>query len=307
MLRTGLMSDEVSEALEHLLGPIEGTPEALEGGITNRNLKVRAGGSDYVVRLCGKDTDLLGIDRAAELQATRAAHALGIGPEVVLLLPEYQCVVTRWVEGRQLTAAELRQPEVLGSVARALRSFHDSGPQLPASFDAFRLGESYREQTLERGGLVPGAFSRAQELMARIEVALRGPDHEPVACHNDLLTANFLLRGDGSLAIVDWEYAGMGDRYFDLGNLAVNNELSEDDGAGLLAAYWGEPPSERRLAALALMRLVSDYREGAWGMVQTQLSELDFDYVGYADKHLGRLLSAAEDPRLQRWLDAASS
>ena len=301
------MSDEVSEALEHLLGALEAGPEPLEGGITNRNLRVRAGGSDYVVRLCGKDTGLLGIDRAAEVQATRAAHGLGIAPEVVLFLPERECLVTRWVDGRQLTAEELRKPELLSAVARALRSFHESGSQLPAAFDAFRLGESYRKQTLERSGSVPAAFYEARELMSRIESALRGPEHAPVPCHNDLLTANFLLRDDGSLTIVDWEYAGMGDRYFDLGNLAVNNELSEDDGARLLAAYWGEPPSERRLAALALMRLVSDYREGAWGMVQARLSELEFDYAGYADKHFQRLLSAAKDHRLERWLDAASS
>jgi thiamine kinase-like enzyme len=301
------MTDDVTEALEHLLGPIEGRPEPLAGGITNRNLKVRAGGSDYVVRLCGKDTDLLGIDRAAELQATRAAYGLGIAPEPVLQLVEPQVLVTRWIEGRVASDSELREPRLLSQVARALRSFHESGATLPVEFDAFRLGEEYRGQTLARGGSVPEAFETARALMARIEAALHGAEHAVVPCHNDLLTANFLLRVDGSLAIVDWEYSGMGDRYFDLGNLAVNNGLSEDDGARLLEAYWGEPPSERRLAALALMRLVSDYREGGWGMVQTRLSELDFDYTAYRDKHLGRLLQAAEDPRLERWLDAAAS
>jgi thiamine kinase-like enzyme len=99
----------------------------------------------------------------------------------------------------------------------------------------------------------------------------------------------------------------MGDRYFDLGNLAVNNELDEEDGRRLLEAYWGEPPNSRREAALALMRIVSDYREAAWGMVQGVLSELDFDYSEYARKHLTRLLDNASDPRLERWLDAASA
>jgi thiamine kinase-like enzyme len=307
MLRTRLLADEVSEALEHLLGPFEGAPEPLEGGITNRNLKLRAGGSDYVVRLCGRDTELLGINRAAELEANRVAHRLGIAPEVVLHLPEYGCIVTRFVHGRPIEAAELREPVVLGKVARALRSFHDDGPSLPTPFDAFRLGESYRDRTLERRGSIPAAFYSAQALMERIEAAMHGPEHTPVPCHNDLLTANFLLRADGSLAIVDWEYAGMGDRYFDLGNLAVNNDLTDADGARLLEAYWGEPADERRLATLALMRLASDYREGAWGMVQGQLSELDFDYGAYADRHLRRLLSGAEDPRLEGWLDAAAA
>ena len=64
-------------------------------------------------------------------------------------------------------------------------------------------------------------------------------------CHNDLLSANFL--GDGErLRIIDWEYAGMNDRYFDLGNLAVNNELSEaDDELRCSRAYFGAEPARR--------------------------------------------------------------
>ena len=60
-------------------------------------------------------------------------------------------------------------------------------------------------------------------------------------CHNDLLAGNLLLDGE-QLCIVDWEYAGMGDRYFDLGNLAVNNGLDDDARGRLLEAYFGEPP-----------------------------------------------------------------
>ena len=70
----------------------------------------------------------------------------------------------------------------------------------------------------------------------------------------------------------------MGDRFFDLGNLAVNNGFGRRRGAALLAAYFGEPPSPRRVAALRLMRVMSDFREAMWGAVQDVVSELDFDY-----------------------------
>ncbi len=294
---------DLMQTLERALGPLTGSPVALDGGITNRNLQMCFGGALYVVRLCGKDTGRLGIDRDSEVSATRSAHALGIAPEVVLFLPEQECVVTRWLAGSDATAEQVRSR--LAEVAHALRAFH-GGPPLPARFDAFHLGRSYRDETLDRGGTVPAGFEEAMAVAARIEAALRHPEHTPVPCHNDLLTANFLLTPEG-VRIVDWEYAGMGDRYFDLGNLAVNNELDEGDGCRLLEAYWGEPPSERRVAALALMRIVSDYREAAWGMVQGVLSELDFDYAEYARRHLDRLLENASDPRLERWLDAASA
>ncbi len=300
------LSTELMETLERALGPGDGEAVALEGGITNRNLRMRFGDGDYVVRLCGKETSRLGIDRDSEVQATRHAHELGFAPEVALYLPEHDCVVTRWVAGRPAAPEELRAPEGVARVALALRAVH-RGPPLPTSFDTFRLARSYRDQTTARGGAVPAAFGAVSAVMARIEAVLTGPEHQPVPCHNDLLTANFLIGDHGGVTIVDWEYAGMGDRYFDLGNLAVNNGFGEEDDRRLLEAYWGEPVSERRAATQALMRLVSDYREATWGMVQGVLSELDFDFGAYADKHFDRLLTAAADPRLEGWLDAASS
>jgi thiamine kinase-like enzyme len=289
------------------LGPAAETVTVLTGGVTNRNLKMGFGGCEYVVRMCGKETEALGIDRDAEVQATRAAHALGIGPEVVLYLPELECVVTRFVAGRAAQVGELaRRPAALQRVARGLRAFHGSA-SLPTRFDPFTLGEDYCDQARRRGAAVPGAYAEATAIARRIRAALRGAEHDPVPCHNDLLSSNFLLGEAQTITIVDWEYAGMGDRYFDLGNLAVNNDLDDAGAERLFAAYWEEAPSERRRAALALMRIVSDYRESTWGVVQGVLSELDFDYGAYADKHLKRSLDQASDPRLERWLDAAAA
>jgi thiamine kinase-like enzyme len=300
------VAPELMAVLESELGPAAAEVTVLEGGVTNRNLKMRFGRGDYVVRLCGKETSALGIDRDAEVQATRAAHGLGIGPEVVLYLPERECVVTRFQSGRAAEVGELvRTPGALEWAGRALRAFH-AGPALPARFDAFALGADYLERARARGATVPGAYAEATAAARRIQAALHDPEHDPVPCHNDLLSSNFLLGPEG-ITIVDWEYAGMGDRYFDLGNLAVNNALDDAGADRLLAAYWGEPPDARRRAALALMRIVSDYREATWGVIQGVLSELDFDYGAYAEKHLRRLLAAAADPGVERWLDAAAA
>ena len=115
-------------------------------------------------------------------------------------------------------------------------------------------------------------------------------------CHNDLLALNFI--DDGSrIWIVDWEYAGMGDAYFDLANFAVNNELDEDGERALLAAYGGGDP-----AALTVMRFMSDFREAMWGVVQQGISELDVDFVAYAKSHFERLQRTAADLRFREAL-----
>jgi thiamine kinase-like enzyme len=287
--------------LEPYLGRAESEPVALDGGITNRNFRLMLGGRDVVVRLPGKDTELLGIDRAGERAATEAAAAVGVGPEVVAFLTVPPCLVTAFITGRQLDAAEVR--EHVGEVAAALRAFHD-GPPLPTRFDAFAIVDAYHATAVAHATLVPPAFPRLIARAHDIRAALTHPEHAPVPCHNDLLTANLLHDGE-RVRIVDWEYAGVGDRFFDLGNLSVNNGFTEADDERLIAAYFGEPCTSRRFAALRLMRIMSDFREGMWGVVQTAISTLDFDFAAYAEEHLERVAAGLAEPCFPTWLEDA--
>jgi thiamine kinase-like enzyme len=298
---------EVVARLAALLGPREGTVVQLEGGITNRNFRVNFGGTDYVVRLPGKRTALLGIDREAECIANKAAAELGMAPQVAALLDEPSALVTQFVSGREMKADELREPETIAEVAHDLRKLHDSGTELPSGFDSFRLVEEYAETGREHGSEPPAGYDDALEAAHAIEAAVRDqPGHEPVPAHNDLLPANFLRDGE-RMQLIDWEYAGMGDRWFDLGNFAVNNELGDEQEAQLLEGYFGEPPDERRRATLKLFRFMSDFREAMWGVVQAGVSELDFDFREYAQKHFDRLEKARSDPRFAGWIEEARS
>jgi thiamine kinase-like enzyme len=265
--------------------------EPLGGGITNHNLKVEVDGERFVLRVAGKGTNLLGIDRVVEVAATEAAAALGIGPEVVeFVLPE-GWLVTRFIEGEIPSVERMREPDMLARVAAALRAYHD-GPEIPGTFDSFRVVEVYRRTALDRDGAVPETYEWAHEIAGRIEAKRSAED--PVPCHNDLLNANFLDDGE-RLRIVDWEYAGMGDRFFDLANFSINHELDAAQSEGLLAAYFGEArPADRE--ALELMRFMSDFREAMWGVVQSAVSELDFDFVAYATEHFERLRRTAMSP-----------
>jgi len=294
---------ETTERLTELLGQLEGEPAALDGGITNRNFRARFGGVDVVVRLPGKDTELLGIERAVEAEANRRAAAAGVAPEVLTVLDEPPCLVTRFLEGQPLEPADLRRPAELAAVASALRLVHSCSP-VDATFSPFRIVEDYAAKTVARGGEVPEAYERSHQSAARIEAALRHRPNEPVLCHDDLLAANFLDTPAG-LRIVDWEYAGMGDRAFDLGNFAVNNELGGEEEEAFLQAYFGEPASAGQLAALRLMRFMSDFREAMWGVLQGTLSDLEFDFGAYGRKHFERLAEAEADPRFAVLLEEA--
>jgi thiamine kinase-like enzyme len=297
----------VIEAVQDRLGPMAEEPVALGGGITNHNFRARFGDVEAVVRIAGAETELLGIDRAAEHVATEAAAKLGIAPAVLAFLPEHTCLVTAYVEATPITNPLLREPPALPELARGLRAFHEHAPSLPTTFDVPRIARDYLTLARDRGAEVPATAWDAARLAERIAAAVAGhPEHAIVPCHDDLLGANVLSDGT-RLWLVDWEYAGMGDRYFDLGNLSVNNGFTDADDRALLEAYWNEPATPRRFAALRLMRSMSDVREGLWGVVQETISDLDFDFGAYADQHLRRLLATTADPRFEGWLrDAAT-
>jgi len=271
--------------------------EVLGGGITNRNFKVSVDGDTYVLRIGGKDTELLGIDRRAEHEASLAAAAVGVGPEVVAFIEPEGFLVTRYIEGDVVVPEAMRESEPLRRVAQALRAIH-AGPPIPARFDSFRVVEAYAATAAAHGIPVPSAFERAQGTAAEIERA-RGPVPER-PCHNDLLTANFI--DDGSrIRIVDWEYAGMGDVYFDLANFAANNGLPAEETTELLRAYFGTVTAEHE-RMLTLMRFMSDFREAMWGVVQQALSDLEFDFRSYASRHFERLEQTAAEPAFRRAL-----
>ncbi len=281
------------------------TLTVLSGGITNRNFLVTLADrrDRYVIRLAGNDTHLLGISREVEHAATVAAAGVGVGPEVVAFIRPEGYLVTRFIEGGPVSDEAVRQPRTLERVAQSLRRIHD-GPAIPGLFVPLRIVEAYRALAMARGVRIPAEYDLASAIGRRIELACLSNPIELRPCHNDLLNANFIDDG-ARIRIVDWEYAGMGDPFFDLGNFSINHELTPDEDAHLLGAYEG-PAHVDHLARLTLMRVVSDFREAMWGVLQQGISTLDVDFVAYAGEHFDRLLSNASTLTFERALREAA-
>ena len=313
------MADEPAEELrgelrDQLVAALQRVPEtagrvltltALSGGITNRNYLIAGAGMTerYVIRLAGNDTHLLGISREVEHAATVAAAGVGIGPEVTAFIRPEGYLVTRFIVGEPVSLEQVHQPATLRRVADSMRRIH-GGPAIPGLFVPLRIVEAYLALATARGVPRPAAWDEAHAVGRRIERALLDAPIDLRPCHNDLLNANFIDDGE-RIRIVDWEYAGMGDPSFDLGNFSVNHDLTPDEDAILLEAYEGEVRAPRA-ARLALMRIVSDFREAMWGVLQQGISSLDVDFVAYADEHFERLLTNASGPDFEQHLREAA-
>ena len=296
----------MDQHIEHILSQLPGWNVAeavvtpLLGGITNQNYRVDIAGETFVLRIGGKGTHLLGIDRAHERDCTAIAAQMGVGAEVVHFLASAsdEVLITRFIPGEGISPETAARPEMLRRIVDALHRYH-TGPDFPGTFSPFQTVRNYHRLALVYNVAFPATLPQVFSLMAQIEAAI-GQLQQPKPCHNDLLASNFIDDGR-TIWILDWEYAAMGDLFFDLGNFAVNQSLDEQKCELLLRYYFGEvQPAD--LAHLHLMRLASDLRESFWGFLQIGISELDFDYTAYAHHHLERFLSNAATPLFEQWL-----
>ena len=259
------------------------TIEPLPGGITNHNYLVSDAGHRYVARLC-VDKSLLGIDRRNEVVCHKAAHACGIAPELVH--QEDGILVTQHVSGRTLAPQDVRDLAFIPRLVAVLRTLHESWDELTGEilyFSPFQTARTYAKTAAALNARLPGDIDRLLEDAGRLSRQLGL--FVPVLCHNDLLASNIIDDdNDDRIWLVDWEYAGIGHPLFDLAGVCANNAFSESEELALLGAYRGSV-DERDLRDLRILKTMSSLREALWAVIQTVASDIDFDYVRYADEN----------------------
>jgi thiamine kinase-like enzyme len=263
----------VLDTVPELADPLSVAP--LEGGLTNTNYKVVTAGGAYVVRISNKDSSLLAIDRQNELHNTIAAADAGVGAPVVAALPEHDALVLGFLEGRSLTADDLRQGDRLQLVADACRRLHAARPFLH-DFDMFEIQRRYLGVVQERGFRLPDRYLEFEPQLRAVENAMQLRAEPPVPCNNDLLAENFIDVG-GELKLIDYEYSGNNDACFELGNIWSESNLSLPQLAELVTHYYGRP-LRNKIARARLWGLAAKYGWMLWASIQDGVSPLEFDF-----------------------------
>ncbi len=274
----------------------------LTGGITNENFRIEVGGDVFVLRIPGADTELLGIVRATECAVSQLAGDIGIGPEVFYVIEPEGYLVTSFIEGKLPPPEELGTQENIRRVAETVHRVHEM-ETIPETFSPFRVVEDSAKIARRFNVDFPDNFDWLIEQMNTAEAALKKSPFTPKLCHNDLLNANFL--DDGEIRILDWEYAGMGDPVFDLANFSVHHEFNDEQDHWLLEAYFGEV-SDANWARLKILKIISDFREAMWAMVQIGISKLDFDFRDYANTYFARTEKGMKSDNWDKWLRNSS-
>jgi thiamine kinase-like enzyme len=296
-------------SIEDVLGRVEAwrgrevSATELSGGLTNTNHLVTVDGERYVVRIPGRSTELLAVDRENERHNAAAAATTGVAPAVVGVLEDLDVMVIEYLDGTTLSSSALRTPEMARRVAAALKRLH-AGPRFLKDFDMFRLTEFYLGVCDERDVRIPDSFRDQLDEIGEIERALGARPLPSLPCHNDLLAENYIDDGE-QLWIVDFEYSGNNDPTFELGDTAQESAFDADLRAILCEAYFGEA-TPALLARMDLQAVMADVGWTLWAAIQAEISTIDFDFWGWAVERWDRALAVFGSEDFGRLLAAAS-
>jgi thiamine kinase-like enzyme len=278
--------------------------EPLTGGLTNTNYKVTTTAGAFVVRISGKDTGLLAIDRANEVHNTRSASECGVGARFVAALPEHDALVLEYIDGQVMSAEELRRGDRLGRVAVACRRLHTARRFL-TDFDMFGIQRGYLEIVRERGFRLPDRYESFEPQVRALEEAMRARPEPTVPCNNDLLAEN-LIEANGEVRLIDYEYSGNNEPSFELGNIWSESNLSLRQLEELVTSYYGRP-LRNKVARARLWGLMSKYGWTLWASIQDGISDLDFDFWSWGMEKYERAVEEFDGPDFERLLAEAQA
>ncbi|VVC36186.1 Protein kinase-like domain [Cinara cedri] len=272
-----------------------------------------------LVRVYGKNTDQI-IDRKTEFKNFKLLHRVGHAPDIYATFDNGMAY--KYIHGETLTTTTVREPDVYRLVAKTMAKFHrvdingtsDGGAEcglwnkieqfaslVPNRFNCPTTDQQFRKM------FVPGVEGLRADI-GPLKTALENSGSPIVFSHNDLLLTNIILQRDVvkgqplNVAFIDYEYAMPNHQAFDIANHFIEFSGVQDPGFSLypnielqinwLTAYLEEyldeslDPNDQRVTVLKnqvdMFTIASHLLWTFWALVQTEFSQIDFDYLGYA-------------------------
>jgi thiamine kinase len=266
-----------SLAARHVPGRGKPDINRVSSGLLNETYRVRRDGNTYALRVAGLNAYELGVDRAWEARVLERAIRADLAPMLEYCDPERGILISRWLDGRSWSPAEVRAPVNIAKMAEFLRRIHGLPSPKPArEMNPAKWIELYagavRGGSGDRGAKQAASAAADLQAMAtaRLQALAELPVADAVLCHSDLHTLNLIDRGR-SLALLDWEYAHASDPLWDVAGWSANNDFDEDGGLELLASYAGRPPTRDECSRLEVLRWLYDYVCLLWGELYLNL------------------------------------
>lgn len=214
-------------------------------------------------------------------------------------------LVTRFIAGAETMSPEKfkTRPGSPARAGKAFRKLHTSGAVFPFRFELFAMIDDYLKVLSTKDVALPAGYHDVVREAEAVRSALAAQPLPIVACHCDPLCENFLDTGD-RMWIVDWEYSGMNDPLWDLGDLSVEGQFDAAQDEEMMLAYFGGEPRPAERARIVIYKAMCDLLWTLWGLIQLANKNPADDFRAYADGRFARCKALMEMPEFSRHLAA---
>ncbi len=280
--------------------PADGYASERLGGLTNLVYRIDTGGERYVLRIPGEGTEEY-IDRAVEMHNARVAADADVSAEVVYADAPSGVMLSRYIDDTVTMTPEFFATRD-GAAARAGRAFkkmHDWPEPFEFRFELFAMIDDYLRILDQRKAELPDGYADVVDSALPVREALDRNPAELAPCHCDPLCENLLDSGE-RMWIVDWEYSGMNDPLWDLGDLSVEAGFTLAQDQEMIRAYCGGEPSESDFGRMIIYKAMCDLLWTLWGLIQYSDNNPAEDFWAYSIGRFERckaLMSTAEFDR----------
>ncbi|ANK62537.1 hypothetical protein AYR56_09990 [Loigolactobacillus backii] len=244
------------------------------GGMTNTNYEAIVDGQDYFIRIPGKWTEVM-IDRQSEALNAQLGSILGLNVETKYINPQTGIKIAKSVPGAvTLSPRTVRFSDNLRQIAQMLHKLHFSELEFPNQFDFISEWHKYEQIVNKEGADYYPDYENVRQQVFQLYHLLEhkyGLTSQP--CHNDLVAENFVKSDQGRLFLIDWEYSGMNDPFWDLAALCNESQLTTNETQQFLSDYFTHRPSTAELTKLNIFKVFQDMLWSTWTIAKEASGE----------------------------------
>jgi len=274
------------------------------GGMTNIVHLVETQNINLIVRIPGKGTEDY-INRTTEYKNAKAAWRAGISAEIIWADVNSGVMVSKAINRIETMTANLFSSRK-GSPARAgyaLAKLHNSGETFDFRFELFNMIDDYLKILSTKDVDLPEGYNDIVKGAEPIKELLETNPIPLAPCHCDPLCENFLDDGK-NMWIVDWEYSGMNDPLWDLGDLSVEAGMNEDQENEMLKAYFGKEPTAAQKGRVIIYKAMCDLLWTLWGLIQLADKNPADDFWAYSIERFERCKVLMQNPIFAEHINA---
>ncbi|AET67267.1 putative choline kinase involved in LPS biosynthesis [Desulfosporosinus orientis DSM 765] len=278
--------------------------EILPGGLTNSNYKVTIGGVTYAVRIAGAGT-MEYLNRPAEKHNAQLMADIGISAPIIHYDETTGNQVCKYIDDcKTLHIPDFKEEErYLSMAAKVFRKYHDCQKEFISVFDPLKEIDAYMALLAEKNFEFYEGAETMEAKIGEIKTLFKNNPPPKAPCHNDPLCENW-LDDQKNFYLIDWEYGGMNDPLFDLGALALEAELTDEQEQFFLKEYFGGELTEKQIGSLVINKFLCDALWAYWAVLQIAMGKSREDYWPYGLNRFNRAYELIHKGSLDRAIKA---